>query len=302
MKNELASAEVLRISFEHAQSDLNEFCGALQNDMLVIDDVARTRVRELPMQVGFLVFALCTEGEAEFTIGEQRERMRPRDLLISIGEKIFLEQKVSPDFHAKAVLMSQNFVQESIAGLSNMWPYLLHLMKNPIQQLTEEEQTWVDDCYMLIRRRLQRDSEHFMRDAVINLTRAFYFEVCNLLERRVHMADSYAHNRAYAIFDRFIALVSQHYKTERSVEWYSNELCITPKHLSEVVKAVSGKTAGQWITTLVVTEIKTLLKYSPLSIKEIATEMSFPNQSFLGKYFKNVEGISPSDYRRGVEA
>ena len=66
------------------------------------------------------------------------------------------------------------------------------------------------------------------------------------------------------------------------------------------MKTVSGKTAGQWITTLVMVEIKTLLQNTNLSIKEIAQEMNFPNQSFLGKYFKNVEGISPSDFRKGL--
>ena len=76
---------------------------------------------------------------------------------------------------------------------------------------------------------------------------------------------------------------------------------MTPKHLSEVVKQVSGKTAGQWITTMVMIEIKTLLKQSSLTIKEIAQEMNFPNQSFLGKYFKNVEGVSPSDFRKGCD-
>ena len=82
------------------------------------------------------------------------------------------------------------------------------------------------------------------------------------------------------------------------MEWYSSEMCLTPKHLSEVVKQVSGKTAGQWITTLVIIEIKSLLRHTTLSIKEVAQEMNFPNQSFLGKYFKNVEGVSPSDFRK----
>ena len=94
--------------------------------------------------------------------------------------------------------------------------------------------------------------------------------------------------------------MSQHFKHERSVEWYSSEMCLTPKHLSEVVKLVSGKTAGQWINTLVIIEIKSLLMNTSLSIKEIAMELNFPNQSFLGKYFKNTEGISPSDFRKGM--
>ncbi|MFS6556854.1 helix-turn-helix domain-containing protein, partial [Parabacteroides distasonis] len=40
-----------------------------------------------------------------------------------------------------------------------------------------------------------------------------------------------------------------------------------------------------------------LLKNTTKSIKEIATELNFPNQSFLGKYFKEHVGMSPSQYR-----
>ena len=33
------------------------------------------------------------------------------------------------------------------------------------------------------------------------------------------------------------------------------------------------------------------------SIKEIATKLNFPTQSFFGKYFKQYVGISPKEYR-----
>ncbi|MDY6114332.1 MAG: helix-turn-helix domain-containing protein, partial [Alloprevotella sp.] len=81
-----------------------------------------------------------------------------------------------------------------------------------------------------------------------------------------------------------------------------DRLCLTPKYLSEVVKAVSGQTAGQWITTFVVSEAKRLLSDTSLSIKEIAQALHFTSQSFLGKYFKNATGLSPSDYRHELES
>ena len=70
------------------------------------------------------------------------------------------------------------------------------------------------------------------------------------------------------------------------------------KHLSTVVKEISGKTAGEWIDSLVVLEAKALLKSSELSIQEIADELHFANQSFFGKYFKHHTGMSPKEYRR----
>lgn len=271
----------------------------LGNEITLLDDISWKNLVEAPMQIGFLLIVLCTEGEVTFTLGGREQHMEAGDLFISFGEQIIQEEHADRNFHAKAFLMTRQFAQNCIVGLNMMWPYLLYLMKNPVLKMDSEEREWLENCYHLIRRRLSQMSGRYTREATVSLVRAFYFEICNLLDARVQPNQSGVQNRAYAIFDQFIRLLSQHFKQERSVEWYSNEMCLTPKHLSEVVKQVSGKTAGQWITTMVIIEIKNLLKHTTLSIKEIAQDMNFPNQSFLGKYFKNVEGISPSDFRKG---
>lgn len=65
-----------------------------------------------------------------------------------------------------------------------------------------------------------------------------------------------------------------------------------------MLKATSGKTAGDWIELYVVREAKILLSNSSLRIKEIASRLHFSSQAFFGKYFRNITGMSPSDYRR----
>ena len=100
------------------------------------------------------------------------------------------------------------------------------------------------------------------------------------------------------MFERFIRAVSESYKEERSVSYYADKMFLTAKHLSTVVKEISGKTAGEWIDSFVILESKALLKSSELSIQEIADELHFANQSFFGKYFKHHTGMSPKEYRR----
>ena len=60
-----------------------------------------------------------------------------------------------------------------------------------------------------------------------------------------------------------------------------------------MVKEVSGKTAGEWIDSLVILEAKAMLKSSEQSIQEIADELHFANQSFFGKYFKHHTAFRP---------
>lgn len=71
----------------------------------------------------------------------------------------------------------------------------------------------------------------------------------------------------------------------------------TSKHLSNVIKELTGKSAGEWIDSYVILEAKTLLKYSNMSVQEIAYYLNFPNQSFFGSYFKRNTGMSPSQYK-----
>lgn len=99
------------------------------------------------------------------------------------------------------------------------------------------------------------------------------------------------------LFDAFFNLILQHYKDSREVRFYADKLYLTPKYLSTVVKQLTGKTALEWINDYVILEAKSLLKSTNKSIQQISEELHFPSQSFFGKYFKRLVGISPKAYR-----
>jgi AraC-like DNA-binding protein len=105
-------------------------------------------------------------------------------------------------------------------------------------------------------------------------------------------------NRREEYFAKFITLLSNNFKRERTVGFYAEQMCVTPKYLSLLIKEFSGKSAAEWIDYYVITEAKTLLRYSTMSIQEVAYELSFSSQSFFGKYFKRRVGMSPKEYRR----
>mgnify|MGYP002942986293 CR=1 FL=1 len=86
---------------------------------------------------------------------------------------------------------------------------------------------------------------------------------------------------------------------QRSVGFYAGQLNLTPKYLTTLIKRISGLSVSEWIDNYVILEAKTLLKYSNMSVQEIAYYLNFPNQSFFGKYFKNHTGMTPTAYRLG---
>lgn len=130
------------------------------------------------------------------------------------------------------------------------------------------------------------------------LLQAALFELMDI-EQSSHNEDvPMRKSRKEEIMARFILTVREHFRTERQVAFYAKQLCITPKHLSAVVKSISGKTAGEWIENYVTMEAKVLLKTTDLPVQEIAVHLNFPNQSFFGKYFKHITGMSPTEFRR----
>ena len=96
-------------------------------------------------------------------------------------------------------------------------------------------------------------------------------------------------------------LLSKDKGMHRSVSYFANELCYTPKHFSKVIKQACGRTPLDLINETTVEHIKYRLKRSEKSIKEIAEEFNFPNQSFFGKYVKAHLGTSPANYRSRKE-
>jgi len=107
--------------------------------------------------------------------------------------------------------------------------------------------------------------------------------------------DSYPKNQ---LFQKFRILLRKDFRSARSLKYYANALNVTPKHLSEVVKQNSGKTAREWIDKVVLLEAKLLLRDNSLDISQISEYLNFIDQSTFGKYFKNLQGISPSQYRK----
>lgn len=101
------------------------------------------------------------------------------------------------------------------------------------------------------------------------------------------------------LFNQFIKLVNQHSAKERNITFYADKLCLSPRYFSTLVQEQSGKAAKYWIDTAVATRAKIMLRHTPMTISQIAAELSFPNDSFFCKFFRRLTGESPTEYREG---
>ncbi|MDE6278981.1 MAG: helix-turn-helix domain-containing protein [Paramuribaculum sp.] len=104
-------------------------------------------------------------------------------------------------------------------------------------------------------------------------------------------------SRPEAIYRNFIELLTKSPIRERDVKWYADRLCISSKYLSKVCNVCSGRSASDWIREYVMYDIRSYLKNSSMSIKEVANRLGFSSLTFFGKSVRRWFGVSPSELR-----
>jgi AraC-like DNA-binding protein len=101
-----------------------------------------------------------------------------------------------------------------------------------------------------------------------------------------------------SLVNRFFSIVEKKYMVYKLVADYADELAVTPNHLNEMVKKVSGYPASHHIRQRVVLEAKRQATYSGSSMKEIAYSLGFDDIAHFSKFFKNLSGRSFTDYKK----
>lgn len=297
---EKLSRKVLEVSVSQTREISSE--GLYVNDDIVLFN----KFEDVPLptelsRMNCFFIALCQAGKARYTIDTHEQVVGKNDLIIVNNGQIVGDYMLSLDCRGLAIMGSSDFFQELIKDFHELSRLFLFMRNNPVVHLSDEEADIFKAYFNTMQQRIILPDHHFRRQVISNLFRAMIYDVGDRIWHAENDVETKVQTRAESIFADFVYLVEQNFREQRRVAWYGEQLCITPKYLSEMVKAASGETPNEWIEKYVVLELRLLLKNTTLSVKEITKKMNFPNQSFLGKYFKEHVGVSPSDYRRNVK-
>ena len=91
-------------------------------------------------------------------------------------------------------------------------------------------------------------------------------------------------------------VIEQHYKEQKSVEFYARELELSAKRLNEIAKETSGQTVTQMLHKRLLLEAKREMISQNKTIQTISDELGFENASYFARFFKKHEGISPTEF------
>ena len=259
-------------------------------------DVERGNVAKLE----HFVFILCLRGHAAISIDGRSYNLYPDNVLICHPNIVLGESMSSMDFEFRGVVLSKDYLQRlPLVSTDNMWDVMMFFEKAPVLSLTPDEVKDFCRYYDLIRPRLADTHLRYREELLSALLTALLYELSNIISRFADFRPQ-PYSAGSNVFRNFLSLLSSSYPKSRSVAYYADKLCLTPKYLSTVCKEVSGETASELINRYVVKDIDFLLKQRGRSVKEICNELEFPNLSFFGRYVKKHLGLSPKQYREKV--
>ncbi len=95
-----------------------------------------------------------------------------------------------------------------------------------------------------------------------------------------------------------LALLSKHYKEKLGLDFYASKLNLSLNSLQRHTKTAFGKSLTEMQNEKIIQEVKFLLSYTDMSIKEILSDFNFADESHFTHFFKKHIGISPSSYRK----
>lgn len=240
--------------------------------------------------------------------GELRLKIDLKDYVIRSNEFIFITPNairqfmyISPDLKIACFCFTVEFILETEIAKNAIDPsaYLSTKQTPHIRLQPHETEALAELIYMVYQRHTTPQNEPYQKERLRFSFSLLMYEIMAHF-RRQYKDMSLKLTRKEEISAQFLTLLPMHFREQRSLQFYADKLFITPKYLTQTIKETMGKTAGDFIDEMVITEAKVLLQNSNHPIAHIAEALYFSDQFFFSKFFKNQTGLTPTDFRKAL--
>ncbi|MBQ7311293.1 MAG: helix-turn-helix domain-containing protein [Alistipes sp.] len=265
---------------------------SIDDKLIIIDNPQFAVLPNHPYRCPLSVAIYCTRGKGIGRINTNTFSLTAGGFMIILPNQITELVDISDDFCATYIIMTDSFTEQ--LGIGNTFSLHTTISQHPHTNLTGRAKDALEGYLSMCKSIIPEWRNPNRLEIVTLLTRAFFLGLGYFL----HLTESTESNRQSEITAEFIRLVEQNYINHRDLKFYAEQLSLTPKHISLVVKQSSGKSATEWIEKYVTLDAISQLTSTDKSIKAIAYDLGFPSQSFFGKYFCRVVGTSPAEYRK----
>ncbi|MCQ2211118.1 MAG: AraC family transcriptional regulator [Paludibacteraceae bacterium] len=249
---------------------------------------------------------LCTKGELVLTF-DTTYLIKEGDLFCfnTILNPLVLSQK---DFEFITIDANANFYYNQVLryfDVSIVSKDLPAFFSTSISQKEKEmfilRKKKIDKCI----EEAQKEKNIYKKKTIENLANLYSVEY--ILEILInHMDFSQSDKNNYNLLSgqhhipiHFIHNINTHY-TERNVEFYANCANLSISQFTRIIKEYFGKSPTDIISDVIINIAETFLTKNNMTIKEISSELNFPDQYAFQKYFKRHTGLTPTEFKKGI--
>lgn len=223
--------------------------------------------------------------------------------MVTDPQTVYEMISVSDDFQSRMVSYKREFISALSLKFNRLITYRYFRQQMNIGvpfHADEMEVVWKSVNFL----KYILDSETEMtykKEIVEHLFSVFCYQMAGIISKEDSSSMNQMSRQEEIVFV-FLNDVAKYHNTERSVEFYAGRQSITTRHLSTVIKSVTGKSASEIIALIVVNEAKVLLNSSNKPVSEISSMLGFSDQYSFSHFFKKHLGESPTQYRNQFES
>lgn len=268
---------------------------SLAKDFFIPNTHQNLKVPTEPYRSELFGFSLFYRGESSL-IADLREYEIVAPCIIMMSPSVIRQWTMkSSQISCFTFFFKESFLLEHLGNNSIFQKFQFFKQgANHVVPISNEEYTTLRPSFDDVLNINQSNSAHkkeIIRYGLISLL----FKIADIYNVRFDGAivtkDSYTNT-----VEKFKSLINTNFIYERSVQFYADQMHITPKHLSKVVKSKTGRSPLFWINKAITLEAKALLQNSSLSISDVAYKLQFDDPSNFSKYFKRHTAYSPKLY------
>lgn len=223
--------------------------------------------------------------------------------MVTDPQTVYEMISVSDDFQSRMVSYKREFISALSLKFNRLITYRYFRQQMNIGvpfHADEMEVVWKSVNFL----KYILDSETEMtykKEIVEHLFSVLCYQMAGIISKEDSSAMNQMSRQEEIVFI-FLNDVAKYHNTERSVDFYAGRQSITTRHLSSVVKTVTGKSASEIIALIVMNEAKVLLNSSNKPVSEISSLLGFSDQYSFSHFFKKHVGESPTQYRNQFES
>lgn len=103
------------------------------------------------------------------------------------------------------------------------------------------------------------------------------------------------------VFQRFNALVEQHFQAHWTIPHFARALGVTEQRLNEISRSVAGKSSKRLVYERLMQEARRLLVFTRKPVSEICYTLGFRDPAYFSRFFQRHAGQVPGRYRASMK-